>query len=243
MNTTERDEVEIDLKELFNVLRSRLWMILLAAIVAAGITGSISKYMLTPVYESTTKLYIVNKSQSLSSLSLSDLQLGSQLTKDYMVLVKSRPVTEAVIANLGLDMTHEELTDIMSISNPTDTRILEITVEYPDAFVAKQIVDEIAQVSAARMAEIMDMKEPNIVEEGSIAKNPSSPNTLKNTVIGGMLGMFAVIAILTVMYLMDDTIKDTDDITRYLGLTTIGLVPVEEKNASGHRKLTKNKKR
>ena len=127
MNTSERDEVEIDLRELFGVLKSKLWIILLITILAAGIAGFASDRMLTPIYESTTKLYVVNKSQSISSLSLSDLQLGSQLTKDYMVLVKSRPVTEQVISNLGLTMTHEELVNILTISNPTDTRILEIS--------------------------------------------------------------------------------------------------------------------
>lgn len=243
MNTSERDEVEIDLRELFGVLKSKLWIILLITILAAGIAGFASDRMLTPIYESTTKLCVVNKSQSISSLSLSDLQLGSQLTKDYMVLVKSRPVTEQVISNLGLTMTHEELVNILTISNPTDTRILEITAQYPDAYMAKQIVDEVAAVSAQRMAVIMDMKEPSIVEEGHVATSPSSPNILKNTAIAGILGMIATIFILTVIYLMDDTIKSTEDIGKYLGLTTIGLVPVGEEKLLGEDKKQKRVKK
>ena len=110
MNTNDRDdEIEIDLRDIFNLLRKKLWIVILSGLLFAISAGVVSKFVLTPMYTSSTKLYIVNKSQSLSSLSLSDLQLGTQLTKDYMVLVKSRPVTEQVIKNLGLQMKHEVL--------------------------------------------------------------------------------------------------------------------------------------
>lgn len=243
MNTSNHDEIEVDLRELFGLLRSRIWMILLAGILAAAIAGIISSFFLTPIYTSTTKLYIVNKSQSISSLSLSDLQLGTQLTKDYMVLVQSRPVTEQVIKNLGLDMEYEELVAITAISNPADTRILEISVEYPDAYLAKEIVDEIATVSSKRIAAIMDMKEPAVVEEGYAAKSPTSPNITKNTVIGGALGLALAIFIFSMLYILDDTIKSSEDVERYLGLNTIGLIPVEEDQEIENSKKKKRSKR
>ncbi len=240
MNTAERDEMEIDLRELFAVLKSKLWlMILIGLIVAAG-AGVATKTLLTPQYESTSKMYVVSKSADLTSLTLSDLQLGTQLTKDYMVLIQSRTVTEQVIANLGLNMTHEKLLSCMSISNPTDTRILEITVTYPDAYIAKQMADEITKVASQKISEIMDMAEPNAVEEGVVSLNPVSPSLRKNVMIGGLLGVFLVAGIVCVLYLLDDTVKSTEDVQKYLAVTTIGVIPMEENK--GHRGK-KNKQR
>ncbi|MBE5960655.1 MAG: polysaccharide export protein [Lachnospiraceae bacterium] len=240
MNTAERDEMEIDLRELFSVLKSKLWLMILIGLVVAAGAGVATKTLITPMYESTSKLYVVSKSADLTSLTLSDLQLGTQLTKDYMVLIKSRKVTEKVIENLGLNMSHEQLLGCMSISNPTDTRILEITVTYSDAYIAKQIVDEIASVASQQISEIMDMAEPNVVEDGVVSLNPVSPSLTKNVMIGGLLGVFLVAGIVCVMYLLDDTVKSTEDVQKYLAVTTIGVIPMEE-NKGRHAK--KNKKR
>lgn len=233
MENIKNEDVEIDLVELFHVLMSRLWVILLSGIVAAVTAGLVSSFLITPVYTSKTQLYILSKTTSITSLA--DIQLGSQLTQDYMVLVKSRPVLTMVNDNLGLDMEYEQLVDMISITNPANTRILEITVKYPDAYMAKKIVDEIAYVSKHQIAKIMDSEEPTIVEEGVVAETPSSPNIIKNIIIGGFIGIFLAAGIIIVLHLMDDTIKDSEDIEKYLGISTLGLIPIE----SGAAKQTK----
>lgn len=240
MEQNINDEIEIDLLELFHLIRARIWIIILTGILMAASAGLVSNFLLTPMYSSTTKLYIVNKSASIASLALQDLQLGAQLTQDYMVLVKSRPVVTQVIDNLELDMKYEAMLDVISISNPTNTRILEITAEYPDPYLAKRIVDEFATVSTSRIAKIMDTSEPTVVEEGYMQPNPFSPSIQRNAIIGGIIGIFLAAGIIIVLHLMDDTIKDSDDIEKYLGLTTLGLIPVE---SGGHKQMEQDKKR
>ncbi len=225
MGTNANEEIEIDLLDLFYLIRSRLWIIILSAIILASSVGLVSSFLITPLYTSTTKLYILTKSTSITSLA--DIQMGTQLTQDYMVLIKSRPVVTKVIENLELDMTYEQLVDIISVSNPSNTRILAIQAEYPDAYVAKQIVDEFAAVSVNQIAKIMDTEEPSIVEEGYKSPNPSSPNTVKNAIIGGLLGAILSAGIIIVLHLMNDTIKTSEDIEKYLGISTLGLIPIE----------------
>lgn len=223
----QQDEIEIDLLELFYVLMNKIGVIIVTTLLVAVLTGVVNLYFLKPTYTSTSKLYIVNKEASLSSLSLSDLQLGSQLTKDYMVLIKSRPVMEQVIDNLNLPMEYQDLLEIMTINNPSDTRILEISIEYEDAYMAKQIVDEIASVSSKRISEIMDIKEPRVVEEGVVATQKTGPHVKRNIAIGGLVAAFLCCAIITVRHLLDDTIKSPEDIEKYIGLNTIGIIPLE----------------
>lgn len=226
MNSNSHEEMEIDLREIFAVLMSRLWLILLVGIVFAGGTGVFCKFVMKPIYTSTTQLCILSNTTSISSLS--DLAIGTQLTQDYIVVVKSRPVVEKVIENLELDMTYEQLLAVTTVTNPEDTRILTISVTNPDPNLAKQIVDQYAQISRKRIAELMDISEPGIIEEGHVAEKKTSPTTTKNALIAGILGVLLTAAIVIARYLMDDTIKSSEDVERYLGLNTIGLLPVDE---------------
>lgn len=226
MYHNNEEEIEIDLRELLQVLISRIWLILLAGIVFAGATGVICKFIMTPIYSSTTQLCILSNTTSIASLS--DLAIGTQLTQDYIVVTQSRPVVEGVIKNLDLDMTYEELLSVTTVANPSDTRILTITVTNPDPYLAKQIVDQYAAISRHRIAELMDINEPGIIEEGHVAEKKTSPRTTRNAMVAGVIGVLLASALFIIRYLMDDTIKSSEDIERYLGLNTIGILPIDE---------------
>ena len=126
----ENDEIEIDLLELFYELKKKLWLIILAAIIGGGVFGLYSKMILVPKYTSTAMMYVLSKETTLTSLA--DLQIGSQLTKDYKVMITSRPVLQEVVDELDLEYDYKELREKLIIDNPTDTRILTLSVEDPD---------------------------------------------------------------------------------------------------------------
>ena len=240
MGTNQDDEIEIDLKELFYVIKRKLWIILLTGIVGAVGFGLFTAMVMKPVYTSSTMLYIVNKTTTLTSLT--DLQLGTQLTKDYKVLVTSRPVTGQVITNLDLNLSHEQLVKKIKVDNPTDTRILTISVEDTDPYMAKSIADEFASVASARMAEIMDSAPPNIVEEAYLPTQKKQPSITKNTLIGGLAGVFMAGAIILVLFVMNDAIKTPEDVEKYLGLNTLATIPVFEGETGAKKKKSKRKK-
>ena len=103
VNQMQEQDDEIDLLELFNVLLQKIGIIILSGVIFGSLAILGTKLLITPQYQSVTKLYVLNKQDS-SMLSFTDLQTSSQLTKDYAEIIKSRKVTEAVIAELGLDM-------------------------------------------------------------------------------------------------------------------------------------------
>lgn len=243
MNNQE-ETVEIDLLEILFLIKKRIVSILLTGLIIGTITGLITHYFIEDVYSSTSKLYILSSSTSLTSLA--DIQIGTSLTKDYIQLVQSRPVVEEVIENLNLNRTYEEVLDQMTFSNPTDTRILVITARDPDPVLAKDIVDEFAKVARSNIADIMKIEEPSVVELGYIEEDPVSPSLIKNVLIGTLLGMFIMAAIVVVLYMLDDTVKSVDDIEKYLGLNTLTSVPLladEEENRKKSKKKNKKKKK
>ena len=241
MENTERmqnDEIEIDLRDILFVLLDRIWIILLSAVIGAVSFGLYTYVLIEPVYQSQSMLYILTKSTSLTSLA--DIQVGTQLTNDYVVFVTSRPVVDKVIDNLDLDMTYEEFVKNVSVDNPSNTRILKLTVSHTDPKMAQTIVNELSDVAASRVAEVMDTEAPSIADYGHLAEEPSSPSLVKNSAIGGLLFALAVMAIIIVMHLMNDSIKTSDDVEKYLGLNVLGSIPLEEgtnkKATHGHDK-------
>ena len=230
MNENYRDdEIEIDLGALFFELLSHWKMIILSAVLAGMIGLIISKFLITPLYESTSELYVLSKSTSITSLA--DIQMGSNLTNDYKVVVKGRPVLEQVIANLGIDETYGSLNQVVTLNNPSNSRILQITVTDPDPARAKLIADEIAEVAANFIAVKMDQDPPTVISYGYADGNPVSPNTMMNTAVGAVVGAFLAMAIVVITYLLNDTIMNAEDVERKLGLNLLGTLPFEEETS------------
>lgn len=236
------DEIEIDLRQIFVVIMSKIVIILLVGVIF-GLAAFIgSKLLLKPVYQSQTSLYVLNK-QNQGTTTLSDLQSSTQLTKDYMILVKSRTVTEKVISDLNLDTTNERLAKKISVSTPSDSRVLEITVADNDQYEAKRIADKVAEISADSICDIMQIEKVNVFEEANIPAKPSSPNCMKNALIAFVLGLVLAIAVVVIRFVMNDTINTSEDIEKYLGVSTLALIPLSEDLDDSAEASAKKKKR
>ena len=242
-NLRDNDEMEIDLLQLFYALKKKIWFILAAMIIGGGLAGAYSKFLITPQYSSTSMMYILSKETTLTSLA--DLQIGSQLTEDYKVIVNSRPVLGEVIDSLALDMSYEQLLAKVSIGNPTDTRILTVTVTDPDPYRAKAIVDCVAETASDYIGEIMEMIPPKIIENGTVATRKTSPSNGKNAVLGALAGMVLVCGVIVIQVIMNDTVRTEEDVERYLGLSVLASVPSregEERTKPGYNSNGENTK-
>lgn len=231
------DEIEIDLMELFHVLLKNAWALILCLVLGAAVAFGGTKLFITPQYEATSMIYILSKSTSISSYL--DVQLGQQLTVDFETLATTRTVVENVINELELDTTYEQLIGDITVENPSGTQILKIKVKNPDPVLAKDISNAMSEATANRIAEVMMTDKPTIADVAVTPDHPVSPSTKRNTAIGGLLGMLAAAAYLVIRALMDDTIVDKDDVTKYLGLTTLAAIPLNQDETSGKRSRRK----
>lgn len=231
------DEIEIDLMELFHVLLKNAWVLILCLVLGAAVAFGGTKLFITPQYEATSLIYILSKSTSISSYL--DVQLGQQLTVDFETLATTRTVVENVINELELDTTYEQLIDDITVENPSGTQILKIKVKNPDPVLAKDISNAMSEATANRIAEVMMTDKPTIADVAVTPDHPVSPSTKRNTAVGGLLGMLAAAAYLVIRALMDDTIVDKDDVTKYLGLTTLAAIPLNQDETSGKRSRRK----
>lgn len=221
-----RNDSEIDLLEMAQLLWSKAWIIIICFIIGAVAAGGYTKLMITPQYTASSMIYILGKTTSISSIA--DIQVGNELTGDFTTLAKSRPSLESVIEELDLDMTYEQLSSAVSIQNLTDTHILKISVTDPDPELAKDISNAMADATAETIATVMATDKPSIAERAIEPKSPSSPNLLKNIAMGAFLGAVIAAAIIVLRDLLDDTIKTEEDVKKYLQVNTLAAVPIEK---------------
>lgn len=225
MDTNMNNVIEINLKDLFFYLLKKSWIMILAGIIFAAGARYYTIHYVTPVYTSSAKLYITsNKDGKVTTLT--DLQIGTYLTKDYAILVKSRPVSEEVIKKLNLKISSGFLSSLITVNTSDESRVLQISVSYFDRDMVKKLVDTIAEVSSERMESIMG-EQVNVLEGGYQPYWPSAPNVRKNTLLAGCFGILAAAVLFVILFLFNDSIRTAEDIEKYLGLTTLGSIPVE----------------
>lgn len=235
------DVLEIDLLEIFGLFLHKWWILALCTVVT-GVLGFVwSAFVITPQYESTTGVYILSSSPDNNTLSYSDTQLASQLTKDYEELITCRSVLETVIEECGLSDTYGQLLDRVTVENATDTRIVYITVKDPIPAKAQEIADSIREIASDHIKEVTDVEAVNVVDTANLPKEPAEPSVLKWTAIAAALGLMLCAAVIIIRYLLDDTIKSSEDVEKYLGLSTLALIPMLQGESSTKKK--KKKKR
>ncbi len=222
-SVNDNDVIEIDLREIFYALRKWIVVICLTCVLGGVLAFAYTKFLVTPMYTAENSMLTLSKETTLSSLA--DLQMGSQLTNDYKVLATSRPVLEAVIEDLNLDMTYNQLNRAITVTNPTNTRILMLSIEHESPKMALDIIRAVANEASAYIGDMMEVVPPKIIDEGVIPLAPTSPSTMKNTFIGILLGAVLSCGIVVLRVVLDDTLKSEEDIEKHLGISTLSVVP------------------
>jgi len=239
----ERDsEVrEIDLVDLFSFYFSKIVWIILAVAIGAIVAGVITKFAITPKYTATAKMYMVSSSTG-SVVDLSDLNLGTSLSSDYIELIKTRPIVESVIDDLGLNYEYKDLISMMSLSVVSGTRIIRISVTSPNPEEARDIANELAVKAEQQLPILMETPKPSIAEWAITPISRSSPSMSRNVLIGALICLVIILAILTILYLRDDTLKSAEDVEKYFGVMPLTVIP-EGQLTGAHADTTKKKSR
>lgn len=244
-NLQNEEEIEIDMGELLCYLAGKAGYIILTALAFAVLALAVTTFCMTPRYTSTTKMYVLNR-QTNEGVTSSDLQSSTYLTKDYMEMIRSRTVIEAVIADLNLNSTYEDVLGQIDVSAASDTRVIAISVTDKDPYEARDIANAVRNAAAAHIQSVMNTEAVTVVDEANIPTKKSSPSTIKNVAIAGGVGLFLALVVCVVLYLMNDKVTTAEDVERYLGLSVLASMPLEEEEVrrkKARKKLEKKKRR
>ena len=226
MNNQENQAVEIDVFAMLKTLWKRKFSIVLVALVFAIVAFGYSAFLAKKEYQSTSRIYVVSRqNQDNNALTNSDLQAGSYLVKDYREIILSQNVLSQAIEELKLDMTPAELSKKISVSVPTDTRILSITAKDGNPKEAARIANGLRNVAAEKIIAVTKVSDVTTLDEAEVPQSPSSPNIRRNVLLGFIAGAGLMVVLLVVVEVLDDRVKRPEDIEELMGLTLLGIVP------------------
>lgn len=231
-------EETIDLKEYFQIIRKRAWLIAIIIAVAMIISGIISFFVLKPVYESSTTL-IVNAEQSKATNNMitgDQLNVTQKLTLTYGEIIKSRSVLNKVLEKLDLNMTYDEIANIVKVEPVKDTQIISITVSNTNPKLAQEIANTIPSAFTKEAKRITNANSVEVIDKARTPEKPVKPNKIMNIAIAGVLGIMIGLFIAFMLEYMDRKMKTPQDIEKYLNLPTLGVIPSEDMEKKGRKK-------
>ena len=225
----ENEEYDtIDLLEVLNAVRQHIAVLILCTLATAIAGFAITHFLITPQYESSA-LMIVNTRQDTTSTVTSDqINSATKLVSTYSIIIKSDTVLQQVINNLGLNLTYSELAERVTVSAVDDTQVMKVTVLSDNPEWARQVCEQITVVSPDVILESVEAGSVKVISSASINPDPVSPNTMRNTAMGGVAGLVISLGIIFLTVLLDNKINTEEDVTKYLDLTVVGVIPEYE---------------
>ncbi|WP_372868892.1 YveK family protein [Planomicrobium okeanokoites] len=239
-------EETISLQDLFKTIRKRLGLIALLTILAITIAGVISFLVLTPVYQTSTEILVNQSPSETGQLTNQNIQTDLQLINTYSGIIKSPAILDQVVEEMNLDMTTDQLTDKITVSNADQSQIVNITVQDEDPAMAVEIANTTASVFENDIQELMNVDNVTILSPAVLKENPSpvAPNPMLNMAIAAVVGLMLGVGIAFLMEYLDTTMKDQQDIEDVLGLPLLGIVsPIVEKAELGPDNKTTSRRR
>ena len=219
------DEVEIDLSQLLKLLKKNIRLIIILALVGIIIAASATTFLISKKYQSQgsvlLKADVVN-----GSLDSTQVNTNKMMVNNYVKLLPGNNIQDQVAKNLNI--TSAEVRSSLSITNTTDTQIIEISSTTVDPGLSKRIVDETISVFTTLIQEKLDVTNVTIVDQPEVNPNPVSPSMVKNVIIGAVAGIVISLGYLLLTYLLDTKIKNGEQAEQYLGVPLLGIVPFFE---------------
>lgn len=219
-------EETISLKELMQTLRKRLNLILVVTLIAVLISGIISFFFLTPIYQASTQILVNQTKNDQASYNVGEVQTNLQLINTYNVIIKSPAILELVSKELDLNMAASELNGKINVQSEQNSQVVNITVQDPDAKKAADIANKTAEVFQREIVDLMKVDNVSILAKASIVENqsPIKPKPLLNIAIALIVGLMAGVGLAFLIEYLDNTIKTEQDVEKVLGMPVLGVI-------------------
>ena len=224
-----QDFTEIDLKQLILALIRKAWLLVLCALIAGGISYFYTANFITPMYRATVSIYVNNANPQLGSnttyISGTDLATAQRLVNTYVNIIKSNTVLEKVAEQSGLDITAEQIRNMMTATSVEDTEIFEIHISNADPELAAQIANAVAELAQDEISNFLEGSSTKIIDYAEVPQYRYTPSFRQNTFLGCCAGGLLAAVYVVLRTIFDVRIKGEDDLERLFDLPVLGAIP------------------
>lgn len=220
-------EETISLKEIAATLKKRLSLIIIIAAVAVAVSGVISYFFLTPIYQASTQILVNQKTSEQPIIDANQIKSNVDIINTYSVIIKSPTILEKVIRDIDLKTTTDSLMNSITVNSEQNAQVFNLTVQNEDPAEAVKITNAIAKTFSTEIPEIMNVDNVKILSPAVLNDNPSpiKPKPLLNIAIALVVGLMAGVGIAFLLEYLDNTIKTEEDIQKVLQLPVLGVIP------------------
>ncbi|MBT2756703.1 capsular biosynthesis protein [Mesobacillus foraminis] len=237
-------EESISLKELLQTLRKRLALILAITLTAVIVSGIISFFFLTPIYQASTQILVNQKKSEQTMYNPSEVQTNLQLINTYNVIIKSPAVLDSVIKEMNLDMTVEELNEKITVGSEEDSQVVNISVEDESPENAADIANKTVDIFKKEVIDIMNVDNISILAKATVTdgQSPIKPVPLLNIAIALIVGLVVGVGLAFLLEYLDNTVKDEQDIEKQLEIPILGAISIIEGSQTNFKDDRSSKK-
>lgn len=223
----EKEHVEksISIQELFVLLKRYLVLIIAAGLIGGIIIYCVCSFFVAPVYEASAKMIVNSRQEQTGSVTNDQITSAQKLVDTYAIIIRSQPVLEPVIEKLNLNIDVEVLAKAVAVTSVNDTQVMQIAVQSKNPQQALRIVEEIVSTCPSIIIEAVEAGSVKTIEPAHLKKEPVAPSTNLFTVVAAFLCMVAVVMVVMLRFLLDNTYKSEADLRNDLELPVLGVIP------------------
>ena len=219
------DEIEINLGELFQLLKQNIKMIVISILIGIIVLGIMTVFFINKKYESTSKLFL-KPDVTEGITDYTQINSNNLMVNNYIEMLKGNNIQSQAAKELNMETS--EVNAALTISNQTNTQIISITATTTDPELSKQIVDAVVKVFRKEVKETLNVNNIAVVDQAEVPTAPVSPNLKMNLIIGALLGGFISVGYLFIKFMLDTHIHNKEEAEKYLGIPMLGSIPYFE---------------
>lgn len=216
---------EIDIKALLARVFEKLWIVAITVIVFGAAAFVITKFAITPQYSATIRLYANNKTEDTGLLTSSDVSAAKSLVGTYITIIESNSVVDTIAEEAGLEYSTEQIKSMISAEAVNGTEVFDVSVTGAVPNDCAIIANKIAELAPGKISVIVNGSSVKIIDRAKVPTGPISPSTPKNVAMACLLGLVISGVAVAVVYMLDTTIYDEDDIKEFCTLPVLGIFP------------------
>ncbi|KAB8133087.1 capsular biosynthesis protein [Gracilibacillus oryzae] len=239
-------EETISLKEIFQVIRKRILLIIGLTVGAMLVSAFISYFMLTPTYQTSTQFIVNQDTNETNTVDINQIRTNVEIINTYNDIINSNRILSQVVDELGLSMSAGQLGSKVSVSSGENSQVVTLRVTDTDPERAVEIANTTVAVFQNTLPELLDVNNVSVLTPATISANPSpvNPKPTLNIAIAMVVGLMAGVGLAFLLEYFDNTIKNEQDIEDKLELPILGVIShVTDEESTQSRAVQTNTRR
>ena len=218
----QNEEMEIDLGELFSMLKSHYKAIIICVLLGALVMGLVTVFLMDRKYEAVARIY-PKPEVSDGAIDNTQINANNQMVNNYVEMIKGNNIQNQVATALGISFS--EVNSSISVSNVSNTQIIRIGATTTDPELSKQIVDQVVTTFTTEASETLNINNIAVIDEATVPTSPVSPNLNMNIIIGALIGGVVSVGYIFIRFMMDTRIHNKEEAEKYLDIPCLGSIP------------------